>query len=139
MLPAISSESQSQRTKNQDQIKPLPLRLETQTELSSPPLFTHSIQKPRNSLLLRKTRTVKVSPDNERKLIFAYAVLANSPSQWRFIHRSIPGMVVSVGLRLCTASGERGGRAEADALGEDDARVIACESRGSGKFVDVAV
>lgn len=80
-----------------------------------------------------------MSPDNERKLVFAHAVLANSPSQRRVSHSPGSGVIVSVWLGLCAASSERGRGAEADALREDDAGVVACEGGGSGKFMDVAV
>jgi hypothetical protein len=104
------------------------LRLKPQPKLPSPPLFTHSIQETRNSLLLRQTSTIKVSTNNERKLILAHTILTDNATQRvsRLAIAAVPvamavavGMVVIVGRRggrLSAAGSEGSRRAETDTL-----------------------
>jgi hypothetical protein len=57
------------------------LGLKSQSELTAPPLFAHSIKKPSNGLLLREPGTIEVLSNDQRKLVFANAVLSDNATQ----------------------------------------------------------
>lgn len=104
------------------------LRLEPQSKLTTSPLLTNGIQEPRNRLLFRQARAVKVLAYNERKLVFAHAVLADDAVQGGRGLGVLCGCAIALAGRRAGGLGAAGCEscwgAEADALGEDEAGVI---------------
>lgn len=92
--------------------------------------------------------------DGCRQLGLAHTALADGAIQGGFCFRWSESMVLAmvgtagdaVGaihfillLDFCTLGGDGGGRPEADALREENTRIVAGEGAGAGQFVGVAI